>query len=104
MGCALEVDNDQAISDSRSLRGMFALVSADRAATMAATLKRATQMSTMPETMEPAQRDERGFSSGATFRPAPSPDGLRPQGWEQAADHLPHLRWLRIKIPILFMT
>jgi len=36
--------------------------------------------------MQPAQRDERGFSFGGTYRPAHRPDGLRPQGVEQAAN------------------
>jgi len=36
--------------------------------------------------MEPAQRTGREFCLGGTFRPAHGPDGLRPQGREQAAN------------------
>ncbi len=43
-------------------------------------------MNTTTATMEPAQRAGREFCLGATLRPAHGPDGLRPQGREQAAN------------------
>jgi len=43
-------------------------------------------MNTPTAMMEPAQRTGREFCLGGTFRPAHGPDGLRPQGREQAAN------------------
>ena len=56
------------MEDSR--REDFALAPHGEGTTMAATFKRATQMSTMAATMEQSRRDARGFSLKTLLRPA----------------------------------
>ncbi len=70
------------MSDSR---GGFLLVCRAATAMLPPKFKRATPMSTLTAMTAQAQRDAGGFSADALLPPAHCPDGLRPQGSEQAA-------------------